>query len=183
MRAAGRQARRTLTGLERSGAEAALGAHLGSLALPARCLVGVYISDDGEPDLAATVDRLRSQGHSLALPVPASDADDFSMEFQPWLADDELVPGRFGIPCPPGRAAVVPDVVLVPLVRFDAAGNRMGRGAGFYDRWLARHHAAAIGTAFEVQRADALTPQPHDVAMHAIVTELGIRFVRPTGTR
>ncbi len=183
LRSAGRQARRSLTGLARSGAEAALAAHLASVAMPSRCCVGVYVSDDGEPNLAVTVDRLRSRGHSLALPVPAADTDDFSMEFQPWLAEDQLAPGRFAIPCPPQRAPVVPDVVLVPLVRFDAAGNRMGRGAGFYDRWLARHHAVAIGTAFEVQRADGLTPQPHDVAMRAIVTELGIRFVRPTGTR
>lgn len=183
LRSAGRRARRSLPDHQRSFAEAALGAHLASLALPARCLVGVYVSDDGEPSLAGTVERLRRNDHSVALPVPAADSEDFSMEFQPWLPDDELVPGRFSIPCPPVRRAVVPDVVLVPLVRFDAAGNRMGRGAGFYDRWLARHDAIAIGTAFEVQRADALTPQPHDVAMQAIVTELGIRFVRPTGTR
>lgn len=161
----------------------ALASHLAAVAHGPGALVGVYISDDGEPDLQRLVDTLRSRGAHVALPVPAAGSKDFTMEFQPWHASDELVPGRFGIPCPPKREAVAPELLLVPLVRFDAHGNRMGRGAGFYDRWLAAHpETVAIGTAFEVQRCDGLEPQPHDVAMRAIVTELGIRFVWPTGT-
>ena len=181
LRADGRASRRAVVGAERARAERALGSHLASLAIPADSLIGVYVSDDGEPSLDSAVAAFRAQGHSVALPVPANDADDFTMEFRVWEADDTLVDGRFGIPCPPERQTVVPSIVLVPLVRFDAAGNRMGRGAGFYDRWLGRHGAHAIGTAFEVQHCDALLAQPHDVPMHAIVTELGIRFVRPIG--
>jgi len=168
-------------GTARTTAEARLAGHLAALVLPTSGCVGVYVSDDGEPNLGPFVAALRTQGHDVALPVPAAGADDFTMEFRPWVDGDELVSGRFGIPCPPERAAVVPDLLLVPLVRFDAAGNRMGRGAGFYDRWLHQHGATAIGTAFEAQRAELLEPQPHDVAMRAVVTELGIRFVRPTG--
>ncbi len=181
LRAEGRARRRAVAGAERSVAEERLVGHLGSLALAANACVGVYVSDDGEPSLDALVSVLRGRGHRVALPVPTAGSDDFTMEFRPWLEADELVAGRFGIPCPPARASIVPGVVLVPLVRFDATGNRMGRGAGFYDRWLSRHDANAIGTAFECQRAGALEAQPHDVAMQAIVTELGIRFIRPTG--
>lgn len=141
------------------------------------------MADDGEPDLSPFVEALWAAGHSVALPVPAPGHDDFTMEFQPWRPPDSLAPGRFDIPCPPERDSVVPDVLVVPLVRFDAAGNRMGRGAGFYDRWLAEHpDCIPIGVAFEVQRAVALDPKPHDVPMRAMVTELGIRWFRPTDT-
>lgn len=181
LRSEGRAARRALQGTERTTAEVLLAAHLASLVLAPGACIGVYVSDDGEPNLEPFVAVLRSRGHGVALPVPAADDEDFTMEFRLWLEGDELESGRFGIPCPPERAAVLPDLLLVPLVRFDADGNRMGRGAGFYDRWLHQHGATAIGTAFEVQRADLLEPQPHDVAMRAVITELGIRFVRPTG--
>lgn len=183
LRRAGRQARRSISGPTRSNAERRLASHLRSLQLPVSASVGVYIADDGEPDLADFVAALRSGGNDLALPVPADDAGDFTMVFRPWEADDELTPGRFGIPCPPSRPPVEPDVVVVPLVRFDASLNRMGRGAGFYDRWLHGRRVVPIGTAFEVQRAPHLKPEPHDVAMAAIVTELGIRFAMPTGDR
>lgn len=110
------------------------------------------------------------------------------MQFQPWHDDDALAPGRFDILCPPEREPIEPDVVMVPLVRFDPAGNRMGRGAGFYDRYLGtRDHLSAgsvmtFGVAFEAQRADALPIQAHDVPLGAIVTELGIRWSLPTGS-
>lgn len=181
LRAEGRAARRAIEGTARTAAEAKLAGHLASLALAPGACAGVYVSDDGEPSLESLVTMLRKRGHRVALPVPGANVDDATMEFRPWLEGDELVAGRFGIPHPPNRAAVVPSLLFVPLVRFDAAGNRMGRGAGFYDRWLHEHEAIAIGTAFEVQRAIGLEPQPHDVAMHAVVTELGIRFVQPTG--
>ena len=183
LRAEGRSIRRSLRAAERANAEHALAGHLGALAIAPGHGVGVYVSDDGEPRLDGFVAELWKRGHPVALPVPAPGVDDFTMEFRPWHEGDVLEPGRFAIPCPPARPAVVPDVLLVPLVRFDAAGNRMGRGAGFYDRWLAEHGAIAIGTAFEAQRAHSLPVQAHDMPMRAVVTELGIRFVRPTGEK
>ena len=58
------------------------------------------------------------------------------------------------------------------LKKPDRRGNRLGQGAGQYDRAFAAHPAAwRIGVAWSVQQVDALAPDPWDVPLHAIVTE------------
>ena len=69
------------------------------------------------------------------------------------------------------------DVVIVPLVAFDRFANRLGNGAGHYDRLLARHRRPSIGIAFDTQRIDAVPIEAHDVALDMVVTESGV--VRP----
>ena len=72
------------------------------------------------------------------------------------------------------------DLVLVPGLGFGPAGQRIGRGAGFYDRFLAnpRLTAATCGLAFELQVIDGIPMGTHDVALHMLVTETGIRRFR-----
>lgn len=74
------------------------------------------------------------------------------------------------------------DLVIVPALAFDRRGNRLGRGAGFYDRFLAspRFRGVAVGLAFREQVLDDLPVQPNDVPMHMLVTdEEVLRFSRP----
>lgn len=73
------------------------------------------------------------------------------------------------------------DLVLVPLVGFDSRGQRLGMGAGFYDRHFAflRHRMTwrrplLVGLAFDVQRVDRLAEAAHDVPLWGVVTERGI---------
>lgn len=183
-RAEGRRARQQVVGTARRNAERSIVEHLLSIELAPASSVALYVSDDGEPDLAAAACALRARGHEVALPVPDERVDDATMQFRAWRRDDVLVPGRFDIPCPPERHATVPDVVVVPLVRFDPFGARLGRGAGFYDRWLAGdgRHARTIGVGFEAQRSSRLETHDHDVPLDIVVTELGIRFVLPMGS-
>jgi len=74
--------------------------------------------------------------------------------------------------------------VLVPLVAFDDAGNRLGMGAGYYDRSFAFRRAAPsppllVGVGYEFQRVPALAAQPWDVPLDAVLTERGLqRFPR-----
>lgn len=112
------------------------------------------------------------------------------MSFRLWRDGDDLVAGPLDIPVPPPGvgSVVVPDVLLVPLVAFDDRGNRLGRGAGFYDRYLATNRTSAgtrptaIGVAFEGQRLAAIPAEPYDQVLDLVVTELGIRWIRPKGT-
>ncbi|MEA3411370.1 MAG: 5-formyltetrahydrofolate cyclo-ligase [Pseudomonadota bacterium] len=68
------------------------------------------------------------------------------------------------------------DLVVVPGVGFDAWGNRIGNGHGHYDRFLSRvgGDTALIGLGFEAQRFDHVPHEPHDRAVHKVVTEAGI---------
>ncbi len=98
---------------------------------------------------------------------------------------DELEPGMLGIlePRPElrkaaGRAVRLEsgDLVVVPGVAFDRFGGRIGQGAGYYDRLLARAPAgvAYVGVAFECQLVDTIPVLPHDVRMQKIVTESAV---------
>jgi 5,10-methenyltetrahydrofolate synthetase len=95
--------------------------------------------------------------------------------FHAWSADAAMKPGRYRIPVPSEECAVVPDLLLVPCVGFDAARYRLGYGGGYYDRTLAHWPRAArpvtIGVAFEAGKCDALPHETHDVPLDAIVTE------------
>lgn len=67
--------------------------------------------------------------------------------------------------------------VIVPGVAFDRTGNRLGQGGGDFDRFLASHRGVKVGIAFDVQIADDLPTEPHDVAMDYLVTESrAVRF-------
>jgi 5-formyltetrahydrofolate cyclo-ligase len=90
----------------------------------------------------------------------------------------DLVPGKLGLLEPgAGSPAVNPaevDVWIVPGVGFTATGDRLGRGAGYYDRTLAlaRPDAVKVGLCFACCLVDSLPTEPHDVRLDWVVTEL-----------
>ena len=84
--------------------------------------------------------------------------------------------GAHGIPEPgPDAAEVTPDLVLLPMNGFDAAGYRLGYGSGFFDRTLASldRRPTVIGLCYELGRLDTIRPQPHDIPLDFVVTEAG----------
>ena len=85
---------------------------------------------------------------------------------------------RHGIPIPADGATLIPDVVLLPLVAFDARGFRLGYGGGYFYRTLAglAPRPFSIGVGFEVARVDSIQPQEHDIPLDAVVTEAGAEF-------
>lgn len=99
--------------------------------------------------------------------------------FREWTPGMTLVPDRHGIPHPPAGEALLPDLVLVPLNAFDAAGFRLGYGGGYFDRTLAVLDAVAVGIGYELGRVDSVLPQAHDRPMDWLVTEAGV--FRPDG--
>ena len=91
---------------------------------------------------------------------------------------NDLVSGQFGILEPPGSAACAGpsevDLVITPGVAFDASGYRLGRGRGFYDRWLECLTAYRCGVGYDHQLVRAGVPhEPHDARMEVVVTPSG----------
>jgi 5-formyltetrahydrofolate cyclo-ligase len=77
-----------------------------------------------------------------------------------------------------GTAAPPPDLVIVPGLAFDLTGARLGRGKGFYDRWLAANPTVrTLGVCFKCQILERIPAEPHDVRVNAILTEEG--FIWP----
>ena len=102
-----------------------------------------------------------------------------ALKFREWSPGCAMVAGEFGAFIPAEGAWVEPEVVIVPLVAFDARGYRLGYGGGFYDRTLAglraRHPVLAVGFAFAAQELPEVPIDEYDQRLDVIVTEAGIR--------
>ncbi len=125
------------------------------------------------------------RGYAVALPCLVGEGDGFTMIFRRFSLGDELVDGPFGIQQPDETAdEILPDVVLVPLLAFDAQGWRLGYGGGYYDRTLARLHAhkaiRTYGVAFSGQQLAEIPFEVHDQPLDGIFTDKGVIETRPT---
>ncbi len=144
--------------------------------------IALYVASGSEAPTDALLALARSRGCRICLPR-ITDRGRARMQFVHWRGG-ALRPGPFGIRAPRG-GAVVPaqriDLVLLPLLGFDARGTRLGSGAGFYDRLLAfRMHRRGppllVGLAFEAQRSAGLPRARHDVPLDGVLTEHGLHF-------
>jgi 5-formyltetrahydrofolate cyclo-ligase len=178
LRARLRQERRALAPAVRIAAAQSLAARLLELPFaPTQGYVAGYWAMDGEIALHAW---------QLALPdtvtycLPVLHADG-RLRFAPWRSGQALSANRYGIPEPDtaADALLAPEsmqFVVAPLVGFDAHGNRLGMGAGWYDRSFANRRETPappwlVGAAFAQQQVQALTTAPWDVALDAICTD------------
>jgi len=106
------------------------------------------------------------------------------LEFRAWRPDSEMHLDRYGIAYPASGESLCPDVLLLPVNAFDGAGYRLGYGAGYFDRTLARyaaqgHPPLAIGVGFELARVPSIHPAAHDIPLDAVVTEGGVQVFSP----
>lgn len=132
----------------------------------------VPVGSEADPHLLARA--AVEAGCQIALPHVTSRAE--PMRFLAWDTEAALVAGPFGLSQPDLAAAeLLPDIILTPLVGFDAQRNRLGQGAGYYDRAFARFPDAwRVGIALSVQQVDSLPADAWDVPLHLIVTERGV---------
>jgi 5-formyltetrahydrofolate cyclo-ligase len=138
--------------------------------------VSAFIPFGEEIDTRPLLARLAADGFTTCVPVVVQLAS--PLEFRAWVPGEETVPGRWNIPVPPETAEVVePDVLLVPLLAFDAAGFRLGYGGGFYDRTIERLRAIkpvlTVGVAYAGQQVDKVVRGAHDERLDWILTEAG----------
>lgn len=147
---------------------------LAALVLPrlgdARVIAG-YVAAGAEVDPLPILIAARAQGRAIALPLVES--REAPMRFVRWTPGDPLAPAALGLMQPaPDSPPAEPDFVLTPLVAFDRALNRLGQGAGHYDRAFALLPAARrIGLAWACQEVEALPADPWDMPLDAIATE------------
>jgi 5-formyltetrahydrofolate cyclo-ligase len=180
-----RALRRSLSHRERRQRSAALSRQLFNQALFRNSRrIAVYLPSDGEVETAAIIERAWGLGKQVYLPVLVP-----FLHNRLWFARYEpgtrLVRNRYGIAEPrvvhSGRIVThALDLVLTPLVGFDADGNRLGMGGGFYDRsfsFLTRRRLwrkpQLVGLAYDFQQLPQLPAQQWDVALTAVVTDGG----------
>lgn len=117
--------------------------------------------------------------HQGPVGVPVIMGKATPLQFREWTPDCALETGDFGALIPVSGAWLEPQVLIVPLVGFDARGYRLGYGGGFYDRTLERlrgmHPVVAIGFAFDAQELPQVPIDQYDARLDYIVTESGIR--------
>lgn len=143
-------------------------------------VVSGYFPIRSEFDVRPLLDELRKAHARLCLPVVM---DKETILFRELLRTNELVDTGFGTRGPPESADVLdPSILLMPLAAFDNDGNRIGYGAGHYDRAIAKLEKKnivpkLIGVAFECQRTQSVPAEPHDRPLHAVITEQGFQIL------
>lgn len=139
--------------------------------LSRRPVIASYLPVGAEADPAALVAAARAAGCALALPHVVDIT--LPMRFLAWDGAQPLENGPYGVTQPPRHAAhLIPDIILVPLVAFDAQCHRLGQGGGFYDRALADLPGAwRLGVAWSVQQVSGVPVDRRDVPLHGVVTE------------
>ncbi len=183
LRETSRRRRDQLDESARAQAAAALAQHSAALSVlaGAEAVFSSYRAIGTECDPVPLESALTAAGHTISLPVIRRKGE--PLLFRRWQPGDPLVTRAWGIREPDASAAAVePDVLLLPLLAFDAAGWRLGYGGGFYDRTLARLRARkpiiAIGLAFATQEVDAVPHSAYDERLDWILAPEGLRAMQ-----
>jgi 5-formyltetrahydrofolate cyclo-ligase len=150
--------------------------------LSSQVLAGYMALGDELDPLAAM------QAHSGPVCVPVVQGKGRPLVFHRWTPEAPMVTGAFKVRVPAVADPITPDVLLVPMLAFDAHGYRLGYGGGFYDRTLAglRAHGRvlAVGFAYDAQELALVPTNATDEPLDMIVTPTGIRpYSAPTTRR
>ena len=181
-----KRARTALGGCVRAAAERAILDSLGELPMFRRgARIAMYLPMRGEVDVRPAIEAAWRRGVAVFVPSIVNRRRG-RMAFVPWTPGSARRRNAYGIEEPAAAAARVPalqlDAVVLPLVGFDRLGNRLGMGAGYYDRALRRRLDAArrwrrprlIGVAFACQELERILVSPWDVPLDLVITERGL---------
>ncbi|HLZ04079.1 MAG TPA: 5-formyltetrahydrofolate cyclo-ligase [Bradyrhizobium sp.] len=174
LRSAALAKREKLSEKQRNAAANALAKRGLPFAITEGLIISGYSPIRNEIDPLPLMEKLAKQGARLALPTVTARGK--SLIFRSYNVGDRLTLGMLGIPEPsPAAAEMLPDIMLVPLAAFDAAGHRIGYGAGHYDYTFAhlRRHKPIIGVglAFAAQEIASVPALSHDVPLDYVLTE------------
>ena len=139
--------------------------------------VAAFAGIGTEPPTRALLDRLRSAGVAVILPIVAEP----QLQWAPYEGWERLVPGAFGLLQPNGPVEGVDalhavDLVFAPALAVDVHGNRLGWGKGHFDRALADvEPRRVVAVVFDDEVIDAVPVEPHDRPVGAVLTPSGLR--------
>jgi 5-formyltetrahydrofolate cyclo-ligase len=139
-------------------------------------VVSAFFPYKSEIDTRPLLGKLAGEGWTTCLPFVIALGE--PLIFRRWMPGQPTIPGMWDIPQPTDETEQVePDVLLVPMMAFDALGFRLGYGGGFYDRTLetlrAKKTITAIGVAYSAQEVDSVIHDRHDQALDYVLTEKG----------
>lgn len=140
-----------------------------------------YVATAFECNIVDALLTIHAKGARLALPCAETLAD--TLQFRQWNPGEPLVRSPLGFDQPHATAPILtPDLIFTPLLGFDRQMNRLGQGAGFYDRAFAAFPAATrIGVAWSCQEVDKVPTDSWDMPLDVVLTENGALF--PTNPR
>ena len=141
--------------------------------LPGARIILFFAPLANEIDLWPLLEEQLAAGKAVALPWFDSATQTYHARRVVNLAG-EIVAGKFGVREPASSCAEIPleqfDLVLVPGMAFDLAGNRLGRGRGFYDRLLAKAAGVKCGVCHDFQLLEEIPAEPTDAKVDFIFT-------------
>jgi 5-formyltetrahydrofolate cyclo-ligase len=139
-------------------------------------VIMMYMPTDYEPDIHPLIEKAQSLGKTVCVPLCLPEKQMLAVVPREWSG---LTVNNYGIVEPrEGEYTVVEpeniDMVIVPGIAFDSQCNRLGRGAGFYDRFLSkcRPDTVKIGVCFETQVYKEIPAEDTDVPMDLLVTDI-----------
>lgn len=139
-------------------------------------IVSGFAAINDEINPAPLMMWLREEGYQLALPVIQGKG--LPLVMRAWTPGDVMNVAAWGIAEPlDDKPEVDPDILLVPLLAYDARGYRLGYGGGFYDRTLARLRSKkpviAVGMAYDELKVDAVPVESYDQQLDFMLTPSG----------
>lgn len=144
-----------------------------NITIPKRSVVAGYIAMGDEVNISMLMDMYREDGHKIVLPVVREDKQ--PLIFKEYDKKTKLIINeKYKFSEPEGTKELNPYLIIVPLVAFDSACNRLGQGAGFYDRTLEQlsiDDFLAVGVGFAIQQAPYIEVDKYDFQLDAVVTE------------
>ena len=165
----------------RSSAEREAAGHLlmtHGLALAAKArVVAAHAATGSEPPTRPLLEALVARGVRVLLPVATAEPTLRWGELVDWSS---LVTSAMGLLEPPASedaaaAALAADLLLVPAVAVDRAGNRLGRGGGYFDRWLPeRPHGRVVAVVYDDELLEEVPHEPHDRRVDDALTPSGV---------
>lgn len=145
--------------------------------------IACYLARKDEFDCMPLIQKLWETHKHCYLPV-LTEKNENSLIFKSYQKHDKLHFNKFHILEPENTKIIAADdldLAILPLVGFDATGNRLGMGAGYYDKTFAYlceksgHHCKLIGLAYQLQQVFSLPRDPWDVPLNGVLTEEGLR--------